>query len=31
LEVPEIVVIDRLKKLEERGAVHLLDKIWSIR
>jgi ArsR family transcriptional regulator len=31
LEVPEIVVIDRLKKLEERGAVHLLDQIWSIR
>lgn len=31
LEVPEIVVVDRLKKLEERGAVHLLDQTWSIR
>ena len=30
LEVPEIVVIDRLKKLEERGAVHLLDQKWGI-
>lgn len=31
LEVPDIVVIDRLKKLEERGAVHLLDQKWGIR
>ena len=31
LEVPDIVVIDRLKRLEERGAVHLLDQKWSIR
>ncbi|MCX6678308.1 MAG: helix-turn-helix domain-containing protein [Methanothrix sp.] len=31
LEVAEIVVIDRLKRLEERGAVHLLDQKWSIR
>jgi ArsR family transcriptional regulator len=31
LEAPEIVVIDRLKRLEERGAVHLLDQEWSIR
>ncbi len=31
LEVPEIVVIDRLKRLEEREAVHLLDQEWSIR
>jgi len=31
LEVPEVVVIDRLKKLEERGAVRLLDKRWSIK
>jgi len=30
LEVPEIVVTDRLKKLEERGAVRLLDREWSI-
>ena len=25
LEVPEIVVVDRLQKLEERGALHLID------
>jgi len=31
LEVPEIVVTDRLKRLEERGAVRLLDKKWSIK
>ena len=31
LEAPEIVVIDRLKRLEERGAVRLLDQEWSIR
>ena len=31
LEAPEIVVIDRLKKLEERGAVHLKNQEWSIR
>lgn len=31
LEVPEIVVMDRLKRLEERGAVHLKDLEWSIR
>jgi ArsR family transcriptional regulator len=31
LEVPEIVVIDRLKRLEERGAVHLKNQEWSIR
>ncbi len=31
LEAPEIMVIDRLKRLEERGAVHLLDQEWSIR
>ncbi|MDD4162590.1 MAG: ArsR family transcriptional regulator [Methanothrix sp.] len=30
LEVPEIVVLDRLKRLEERGAVHLKDMGWSI-
>ena len=30
LEVPEIVVIDRLKRLEERGAVRLSDKEWCI-
>jgi len=30
LEVPEIVVLDRLKRLEERGAVHLKDMEWSI-
>ena len=30
LEVPEIVVLDRLKKLEERGAVHLKSQEWSI-
>jgi len=31
LEVPEILVIDRLKRLEERGAVHLKNQEWSIR
>lgn len=31
LEIPEIVIEDRLKKLEERGAVHLLDQKWGIR
>ena len=31
LEVPEIVVLDRLKRLEERGAVHLKNLEWSIR
>lgn len=31
LEVPEIVVTDRLKRLEERGAVHLKNLEWSIR
>ena len=31
LEAPEIVVTDRLKRLEERGAVRLLDQEWSIR
>ncbi len=31
LEVPEIVVLDRLKRLEERGAVHLSGREWSIR
>ncbi len=31
LEAPEIVVIDRLEKLQERGAVHLLDQKWGIR
>ncbi|MCK9565712.1 MAG: helix-turn-helix domain-containing protein [Methanothrix sp.] len=30
LEVPEIVVIDRLKRLEERGAVRLSDQEWCI-
>ena len=30
LEVPEIVVMDRLRRLEERGAVHLKDLEWSI-
>ena len=30
LEVPEIVVLDRLKKLEERGALHLIDQEWSL-
>ncbi len=30
LEVPEIVVLDRLQKLEERGAVHLIDQEWSL-
>jgi len=31
LEVPEIVVMDRLNRLEERGAVRLLDQEWSIK
>ena len=31
LEVPEIVVRDRLKRLEECGAVHLEGQEWSIR
>jgi len=30
LEVPEIVVEDRLRKLEERGAVHLSGREWSL-
>jgi len=30
LEVPEIVVLDRLQKLEERGAVHLSGQEWSL-
>lgn len=30
LEVPEIVVLDRLKRLEERGAVHLKSQEWGI-
>ena len=30
LEVPEIVVLDRLQRLEERGAVHLRGQEWSI-
>jgi ArsR family transcriptional regulator len=31
LEIPEILVIDRLKRLEERSAVHLKNQEWSIR
>ncbi len=31
LEVPEIVIRDRLKRLEECGAVHLDGQEWSIR
>jgi ArsR family transcriptional regulator len=31
LEVPEILVLDRLKRLEERGVVHLKNQEWSIR
>jgi predicted ArsR family transcriptional regulator len=31
LEVPEILVLDRLKRLEERGGVHLKNQEWSIR
>jgi ArsR family transcriptional regulator len=31
LEVPEVVVMDRLNRLEERGAVRLLDQEWSIK
>ena len=30
LEVPEIVVLDRLKRLKEREAVQLKDQEWSI-
>ncbi len=30
LEVPEVVVLDSLKRLEERGAVHLRGQEWSI-
>ncbi|MBP8624367.1 MAG: helix-turn-helix domain-containing protein [Methanothrix sp.] len=30
LEIPEIVVEDRLRKLEERGAVHLSGRQWSL-
>jgi Predicted transcriptional regulators len=30
LEVPEIVVVDRLQKLEERGALHLIDQEWCL-
>jgi hypothetical protein len=30
LQVPEIVVEDRLKRLSERGAVHLRGLEWSI-
>ena len=30
LEVPEIVVLDRLQKLAERGAVHLRAQEWSL-
>jgi len=30
LEVPEIVVVDRLQKLEERGALRLIDQEWSL-
>ncbi|MHC1687762.1 MAG: ArsR/SmtB family transcription factor [Methanothrix sp.] len=30
LEVPEIVVIDRLRRLEERGAVQLRGQEWNI-
>ncbi|OPY52202.1 MAG: Helix-turn-helix domain protein [Methanosaeta sp. PtaU1.Bin112] len=30
LEIPEVVIEDRLKKLQGRGAVHLLDQKWSI-
>lgn len=30
LEVPEVVVEDRLKRLEARGAVHLRELEWSI-
>jgi ArsR family transcriptional regulator len=30
LEIPEVVIEDRLKKLQARGAVHLLDQKWSI-
>jgi uncharacterized membrane protein len=30
LEVPEIVVLDRLQRLKERGAVYLRSQEWSI-
>jgi predicted transcriptional regulator len=30
LEVPKILVEDRLKRLKERGAVQLRDQEWSI-
>jgi ArsR family transcriptional regulator len=30
LEVPEIVVLDRLRRLEGRGAVHLRGQEWNI-
>ena len=30
LEVPEIVVVDRLQKLEERGALHVIDQEWCL-
>jgi ArsR family transcriptional regulator len=30
LEVPEIIVVDRLQKLEERGALHLIDQEWCL-
>jgi ArsR family transcriptional regulator len=31
LEVPEVVVTDRLMRLQERGAVHLQGQKWGIR
>jgi ArsR family transcriptional regulator len=31
LEVPDILVLDRLKRLEERSVVHLKNQEWSIR
>jgi ArsR family transcriptional regulator len=31
LEIPEIVVMDKLMRLKERGAVHLAGLEWSIR
>ena len=30
LEVPEIMVLDRLKRLKERKSVRLKDQEWSI-
>jgi hypothetical protein len=30
LEVPEIVVEDRLRRLKERGAVHWRGEEWTI-